>query len=49
VAAATLLTAGAVATRFGVFRAGPASAADPRYVIAAQRPAGAGSGEPGTT
>ena len=38
-AAAALLTAGAVATRFGVFRAGPASVADPRYVIAAQRPA----------
>jgi hypothetical protein len=37
--AAALLTAGAVATRFGVFRAGPASVADPKYVIAAQRPA----------
>jgi Polysulphide reductase, NrfD len=38
-AAAGLLAAGAVATRFGVFRAGPASVADPKYVIAAQRPA----------
>lgn len=37
VAAAGLLTAGAVATRFGVFRAGPASVADPKYVIASQR------------
>jgi hypothetical protein len=41
VAAAGLLTAGAVTTRFGVFRAGPASVADPRYVIATQRPAAA--------
>jgi hypothetical protein len=41
VAAAGLLTAGAVTTRFGVFRAGPASVADPKYVIAAQRPAAA--------
>jgi formate-dependent nitrite reductase membrane component NrfD len=39
VAAAGLLTAGAVTTRFGVFRAGPASVADPKYVIASQRPA----------
>jgi hypothetical protein len=38
VAAAGLLTAGAVTTRFGVFRAGPASVADPKYVIALQRP-----------
>jgi len=38
-AAAGLLAAGAVTTRFGVFRAGPASVADPKYVIAAQRPA----------
>lgn len=37
-AAAGLLTAGAVTTRFGVFRAGPASVADPKYVIASQRP-----------
>jgi formate-dependent nitrite reductase membrane component NrfD len=37
VAAAGLLTAGAVATRFGVFRAGHASVADPKYVIASQR------------
>jgi formate-dependent nitrite reductase membrane component NrfD len=37
-AAAGLLTAGAVATRVGVFKAGPASAADPKYVIASQRP-----------
>jgi formate-dependent nitrite reductase membrane component NrfD len=36
-AAAALLAAGAVTTRFGVFRAGPASVADPKYVIAAQR------------
>jgi len=36
-AAAGLLTAGAVATRVGVFKAGPASAADPKYVIASQR------------
>ena len=36
-AAAGLLTAGAVTTRWGVFKAGPASAADPRYVIASQR------------
>lgn len=38
-AAAGLLTAGALATRFGVFRAGVASAADPKYVVAAQRTA----------
>jgi formate-dependent nitrite reductase membrane component NrfD len=37
VAAAGLLAGGALATRFGVFRAGPASVADPKYVIAAQR------------
>jgi formate-dependent nitrite reductase membrane component NrfD len=37
-AAAGLLTAGALATRTGVFKAGPASAADPKYVIASQRP-----------
>jgi Polysulphide reductase, NrfD len=36
--AAGLLTAGAVATRVGVFRAGVASAADPKYVVASQRP-----------
>jgi hypothetical protein len=36
-AAASLLTAGAITTRFGVFRAGPASVADPKYVVAAQR------------
>jgi hypothetical protein len=36
-AAAGLLTAGALATRTGVFKAGPASAADPKYVIASQR------------
>jgi formate-dependent nitrite reductase membrane component NrfD len=39
VAAAALLAGGALATRYGVFRAGPASVADPRYVIASQRPA----------
>ncbi len=44
VAAAGLLAAGSVTTRFGVFRAGPASVADPQYVIAAQR--GPASGQP---
>jgi formate-dependent nitrite reductase membrane component NrfD len=38
-AAAGLLAGGAVTTRFGVFRAGPASVADPKYVVAAQKPA----------
>ncbi len=38
VAAAGLLAGGAVATRFGVFRAGVASVADPKYVVASQRP-----------
>jgi Polysulphide reductase, NrfD len=38
VAAAGLLAGGALATRFGVFRAGVASAADPKYVVASQRP-----------
>jgi hypothetical protein len=37
VAAAGLLAGGAVATRFGVFRAGPASVADPKYAVASQR------------
>jgi formate-dependent nitrite reductase membrane component NrfD len=37
VTAASLLMAGALTTRFGVFRAGPASVADPKYVVAAQR------------
>lgn len=37
VAAAGLLAGGAITTRFGVFRAGPASVADPKYVIASQR------------
>jgi hypothetical protein len=37
-AAAGLLASGAVATRFGVFRAGVASVADPKYVVAGQRP-----------
>jgi len=46
-AAAGLLTAGAVTTRFGVFRAGPASVADPKYVIAAQRPAAPAAQPPG--
>jgi formate-dependent nitrite reductase membrane component NrfD len=36
-AAAGLLAGGSLATRFGVFRAGPASVADPKYVIAGQR------------
>jgi hypothetical protein len=38
VAAAGLLAGGAVATRFGVFRAGPASVADPKYVVASAVP-----------
>ena len=38
VCCAGLLTGGALATRFGVFRAGVASAADPKYVVASQRP-----------
>jgi hypothetical protein len=42
-AAAGLLAGGALATRFGVFRAGVASAADPKYVVASQR---AAPGEP---
>jgi len=42
--AAGLLAGGAAATRFGVFRAGPASVADPTYVIAAQRPGQASAG-----
>jgi Polysulphide reductase, NrfD len=37
VVAAGLLAGGAIATRFGVFRAGVASATDPRYVVAGQR------------
>jgi hypothetical protein len=41
-AAAGLLAGGSLATRFGVFRAGPASVADPKYVVAAQRPGGRG-------
>ena len=36
-AAAGLLAGGAIATRFGVFRAGVASVADPKYVVAGQR------------
>jgi hypothetical protein len=36
--AAGLLAGGAIATRFGVFRAGVASVADPKYVVASQRP-----------
>ena len=44
VAAAGLLTGGALATRFGVFRAGVASAADPKYVVASQRPVTDGPG-----
>jgi formate-dependent nitrite reductase membrane component NrfD len=36
--AAALLTGGSLATRFGVFRAGPASVADPKYLVASQRP-----------
>ncbi|GII77166.1 hypothetical protein Sru01_21480 [Sphaerisporangium rufum] len=37
VAAAAALTAGAVCTRFGVLRAGRASAADPAYIVGPQR------------
>ncbi|MFY9887923.1 MAG: polysulfide reductase, partial [Streptosporangiaceae bacterium] len=44
IAAAGLLTGGALATRFGVFRAGVASAADPKYVVASQRPVTDGPG-----
>jgi len=36
---APLLAGGGVAAKFAVLRAGKASAADPKYVIAAQRPA----------
>ncbi len=37
VAAGALLSAGAIATRWSVFKAGPQSAADPKYVVAPQR------------
>jgi hypothetical protein len=37
VAAGALLTAGALATRWCVFKAGSASVADPRYVVGSQR------------
>jgi Polysulphide reductase, NrfD len=43
VVSAGLLAGGALASRFGVFRAGVASAADPKYVVASQR---AAAGEP---
>jgi hypothetical protein len=43
VAAAALLAGGSLATRFGVFRAGPASVADPKYLVASQRPGGPSS------
>ena len=43
--AAGLLAAGALGTRFGVFRAGVASATDPKYVVASQR-AGATAAAP---
>lgn len=37
-AAASLLTAGGLCAKFGVLRAGKASAADPKYVVGTQRP-----------
>jgi hypothetical protein len=37
-AAASLLTAGGVCAKFAVLRAGKASAADPKYVVASQQP-----------
>jgi hypothetical protein len=42
-ASAALLTGGGLAAKFGVLRAGKASAADPKYVVASQRPAVNGS------
>ena len=39
---AALLTGGGLAAKFAVLRAGKASAADPRYVVASQRPDRAG-------
>lgn len=38
-ASAALLAGGGIAAKFGVLRAGKASAADPKYVVASQRPA----------
>jgi len=38
VAAAALLTGGGLCAKFAVLRAGKASAADPKYVVASQRP-----------
>ena len=38
---AALLTGGGLCAKFGVLRAGKASAADPKYVVASQRPAAA--------
>ena len=38
---AALLTAGGLCAKFGVLRAGKASAADPKYVVATQRPSSA--------
>jgi Polysulphide reductase, NrfD len=38
-ASAALLTGGGLCAKFGVLRAGKASAADPKYVVASQRPA----------
>ena len=40
---AALLTGGGLCAKFGVLRAGKASAADPKYVVASQRPAAAES------
>jgi formate-dependent nitrite reductase membrane component NrfD len=41
-AAASLLTAGGLCAKFAVLRAGKASAADPKYVVASQRPGAIG-------
>jgi hypothetical protein len=40
---AALLTGGGVCAKFAVLRAGKASAADPKYVVASQRAAGEAS------
>ena len=46
--AGLLVTAGAVSTRFGIFLAGQASAADPRYTVVPQRERLAGSAAAGS-
>jgi formate-dependent nitrite reductase membrane component NrfD len=43
---AALLTAGGLCAKFGVLRAGKASAADPKYVVASQRPNSASASLP---